>query len=337
MRFLKLLIYGFFALLILVFAIPLFLPSSIALSHSIKIHAEAREVFRLVNDFENWKRWSPFQLDNPDVQARISGAASGEGSQLIYKSNTAGDGTITIIQSQPYSSIRMMLGMQKGGIAVDEWTFEQNSDTVLVTWTLKLSELKYPFHRYFGFFSRSLMTPFQQKGLEKLREVAVQMPGLLPVDTIVQEAFRAVVVKPDPGSQGLSTDLSAASAEVRGYLNRLRVKPEDGLVGIFNGMQPMPPAEPLIGYPVSEETRESGKFSYIEVSAGKAIATTLVGSLDGRKRAYDELNLSLREFRLQRDSTKPMLELYSPAHAEPINDQPMVTRFVVFLKEKNGN
>lgn len=337
MRFLKLLIYGFFALLVLVFAIPLFLPSSVELSHSIKIRAEARQVFRLVNDFENWKKWSPFQLDNPDVDVRISGAVFGEGSKLVYKSNTAGDGTITIIESRPYSSIKMMLGMQKGGIAVDEWTFEQNRDTVLVTWTLKLSELKYPFHRYFGFFSRSLMTPFQQKGLEKLGEVAVQMPGLLPVDTIDQDAFGAIVMKPVPESQDITDALSVASSEVRNYLARLSVSPEESLVGIFHGLQSTLLSEPFIGYPVMEETRESGKFSYIEVSGGKAIATTLVGSLDNRKRAYDELNLSLREFRLQRDSTKPMIEFYSPSVVEPENNQPKVTRFVIFLKEKTDS
>ncbi len=336
MRFLKLLIYGLFALLILAFAIPLFLPSSVEISQSIKIQAEARRVFRLVNDFENWKKWSPFQLDNPDIDARISGAVSGKGSQLVYKSHTAGEGKISIIESRPYSSIKMMLGMQNGGIASDEWTFEQNRDTVLVTWTLKLSELKYPFHRYFGFFSRSLMAPFQQKGLEKLREVAVQMPVLLPVDTLEQQSFGVVLTKPADEPNGITEKLASASAEVINYLSQLRVRPADGLVGLYNGMQDLPPVGPLVGYPVAEETRESGKFSYFIVPAGKVVVTSLVGSLNDRKKAYDELNLFLREFGFQRDSTSPVIEFYSPSVLEPDNESTMLTRFVVFVKDKTN-
>lgn len=330
MRLLKLLIYGLFTLLILVFLIPVFLPSSVELSQSIKIATEARQVFRLVNDFENWKLWSPFQLDNPDVEARISGPVSGEGSKLIYKSNTAGEGSITIIESKPYSTIRMMLGMPKGGIAVDEWNFEQNGDTVLVKWTLSLSELKYPFHRYFGFFSRSLMSPFQQKGLEKLRDVAMQMPPLLPADTVYQEGFRAIVTNTENGDDDSLPALEASGLAVRNYLTRQRVVAEHDLVAIFNNWKSWPPKKPMIGYAVAEETRESGSFRYIELEAGKAITTSIVGPLDGRKQAYDELRLFMREFGLRPDSTKPVLEYYSPASSEA-----SVTRIVIYLKNNN--
>ncbi len=329
MRFLKLLIYGLFTLLILVFLIPVFLPSSVELSQSIKIATEARQVFRLVNDFENWKLWSPFQLDNPYVEARISGPVSGKGSKLIYKSNTAGEGSITIIESKPYRTIRMMLGMPKGGIAVDEWNFEQNGDTVLVKWTLSLSELKYPFHRYFGFFSRSLMAPFQQKGLENLRDVAMQMLPLLPTDTIYQEGFGAVVIDSENADDALAPALEASGMAVRNYLAKQRVTAEQGLVAVFSDWKSLPPTRPMAGYPVAEETRESGPFRYIGLEAGNAITASIVGSLDGRKQAYDELRLFMHEFGLRPDSTKPVLEFYSPASSEA-----SVTRIVIFLKDR---
>lgn len=332
MRLLKLLIYGFFTLLILVFAIPLFLPDSIAVSQSIRIPAEARQVFRLVNNFENWKLWSPFELDNPDIEARITGAPLGEGSQLAYKSHTAGEGRITIIESKPYTSIKMMLGMQNGGIAVDEWTFEQQNDTVLVTWTLKLSELKYPFHRYFGFFSRSLMAPFQQKGLEKLRDVAVQMSPLLPVDTLNQDSFGAIVRNPE--AELTEERLSQSAAETLDNLSRLRVMPSGDLIAVFGGNQNLPPSKSVIGFVVPEETRESGSFAYVEFAGGKAITTSVVGPLSERKKAYDELSLFMQEFRLERDSAKPVLEFYSPSVYESVEDATKLTRVLLYLKEK---
>jgi len=330
MRFLKLLIYGLFTLLILVFLIPVFLPSSVELSQSIRMPTEARQVFRLVNNFENWKLWSPFQLDNPDVEARIMGPAYGEGSKLVYKSNTAGEGSITILESKPYSTIRMMLGMQKGGIAIDEWTFEQDNDTLLVTWTLRLSELKYPFHRYFGFFSRSLMAPFQQKGLEKLKEIAMQMPPLLPTDTVYQEGFSAIVTDTRNADEAIMPALEASGAAVRNYLTRHRVVAEEDLVAVFTDWNTWPPSRPMAGYPVAEETRESGPFRYIGLESGNAVTTSIVGSLDGRKQAYDELTLYMREFGLRPDSTKPVLEFYSP----PSSDAP-VTRIVIYLQDKS--
>ncbi|HMM12563.1 MAG TPA: SRPBCC family protein [Bacteroidales bacterium] len=335
MRFLKLLIYGFFVLLFLIFLIPVFLPSSVELSRSISMKAEARQVFRLVNNFENWKLWSPFQLDLPEIEARISNPAIGEGSSLVYRSNTSGESSITIIESHPYRSIKMMLGMQKGGIAVDEWQFEQTGDTVVVTWTLRLSELKYPFHRYFGFFSRSLMSPFQEKGLEKLKEVATQLPPAPPSDTIMFEGFAAIVT--EAGSTGNLTNdaLNESAAALQQYLKRLRTDASGDLFGLYDGRQALPPVNAALGYPVAEETRESGMFRYIEVAGGKAVTTTLVGPPAQRHRAYDELELYLREFRLEHDSTRPLIEFYSPSAGSPDSQNDMVTRIIMFLKEKN--
>jgi hypothetical protein len=328
MRFLKLLIYGLFTLLVLVLLIPVLLPDSVELSQSIKMTAEAKQVFRLVNDFENWKLWSPFELDKADVEARISTPSFGKGSMLVYKSNTASEGRITIIESRPYSGIKMMLDMQKGGTAIDEWTFEQNRDTLLVTWTLRLSELSYPFHRYFGFFSRSLMTPFQQKGLEKLKQVAMRMPPLLPADTIYHEGIKAIVTDLSQSTGAATPLLEPASVAVRDYLRRMRVSADGDLVAVYNDWKVWPPVNPLIGYLVAEETRESGQFRYIEYAGGPAVTTSVVGSSD-RKQAYDELSLFVREFGLRPDSTKPVLEFYAPAAS-----QTQVTRFVVFLKER---
>lgn len=334
MRFLKLLIYGFFALLFLVFGIPFFLPDSVELSQSIKIEAEARQVFRLVNDFEKWKLWSPFQLDNPDIEARVLGAPAGVGSKLTYKSNTAGNGEITIVESQPYSRISMLLGMQKGGVAVDNWRFEQSGDTVEVTWTFRLKDLKYPFHRYFGFFSRSLMTPFQQKGLEKLKEVAMVLPPLLPIDTVVVEPFGVVAGPMDNPELPMEESLRTTSQEVLKYLSGMGIMAGDGLLGVYDGMQSLPPVKPLVGYPVAADTRLSGGYRYVVLSGGKAVTTSLVGSLSDRSLAYDEIELFMREFHLQRDSAKPILEYYSPVRVEAEgNNQPLI-RFVVFLKDK---
>ncbi|MBK9290307.1 MAG: SRPBCC family protein [Bacteroidetes bacterium] len=331
MRFLKLLIYGLFTLLILVFLIPFFLPAEVEISRQISIPAEARQVFRLVNDFENWKLWSPFELDKPEVEARITGPVSGEGSTLVYKSNTAGEGSITIIKSQPYSSIHMMLGMQKGGVAVDEWLFEPTGDSVLVTWTLKLSELSYPFHRYFGFFSRSLMTPFQQKGLEKLRELSMQMPRPLPVDTLDLEGIKAIVTPVEPDSYSQAQTYNMKAALVESYLSKLRIMPADGMLAVYSNWNTLPPSDPLVGFEVAEETRESGIFRYTEIPGGKAVVVTIVGRDTQRQKAYEELSLFMREFSFVPDSSRPVLELYSPASSEN-----QVARFVVFVKAKNN-
>ncbi|MDP3446152.1 MAG: SRPBCC family protein, partial [Ignavibacteria bacterium] len=139
------------------FTLPLLMSDHAEVKQSIFIEAKAQTVFRQVNNLQNWRNWSPFEMGDPEMESIYEGPKSGVGCKHVWKSKEMGDGSLTILESRPYEFIQGALTMGESGTALDEWTFIEKDGGTEVTWYLKLSDLSYPFYKYFGFFAESMM------------------------------------------------------------------------------------------------------------------------------------------------------------------------------------
>jgi hypothetical protein len=86
-------------------------PDDLHVERSILIMAQPREIFPLVNNLKAWEDWTPYDRD-PDMERGYSGPLSGSGARYAWNGNReAGQGSITISKSVPFSRICLELNV----------------------------------------------------------------------------------------------------------------------------------------------------------------------------------------------------------------------------------
>ncbi|CUR56489.1 conserved hypothetical protein [metagenome] len=102
------------------------------------VTASAQTLHALIDDFHEWRAWSPWEDLDPDLQRIYSGPAAGPGARYAWSGNRkAGQGSMEITGSSP-SEIQVALTFLKPFKAVNTITFElepSGSETV-VTWRM---------------------------------------------------------------------------------------------------------------------------------------------------------------------------------------------------------
>src|SRR5688500_4957853 len=77
-------------------------PAEFSISRKTTIAAPPEVIFPIVNDFHNWKRWSPWEELDPKMTTAHEGAAAGQGAIYSWKGNDqVGEGRMTITESKP--------------------------------------------------------------------------------------------------------------------------------------------------------------------------------------------------------------------------------------------
>lgn len=174
MKALKVIIFILLLLVALFLIIGLFLPKSAYTEQSIEIKAPSYMVFSQINHLPNWEAWSPFAEDDPEMQVIYGDISEGVGGSYSWTSKH-GDGSMTIRESEPDSSIVFDMEFVGQGKAYSSWKFVQTDSITLVTWGFGMDSLSYPLSRYFGLFLGSMMKPSFDKGLKKLKQLVESM------------------------------------------------------------------------------------------------------------------------------------------------------------------
>jgi uncharacterized protein YndB with AHSA1/START domain len=131
-------------LIVLLIAVVLILaalkPDTFRVARTTRIRAPAEKVFALINDFNRWVAWSPWEKMDPALQRIYSGPVSGKGSVYEWKGNKkVGEGRMEILESSPASRIAIKLDFIKPFEAHNtaEFTFMPQGDETGVTWTMQ--------------------------------------------------------------------------------------------------------------------------------------------------------------------------------------------------------
>jgi uncharacterized protein YndB with AHSA1/START domain len=114
-------------------------PSEFSVTRSAAIDAPPSTVFALVNDFHQWRGWSPWEKMDPALKRTYGGSPSGEGAVYSWVGNKqVGEGRMTIVESRPSEFIRIKLEFFKPFRATNEaqFTFQSTGDGTNVTWTM---------------------------------------------------------------------------------------------------------------------------------------------------------------------------------------------------------
>src|SRR5579872_881983 len=117
-------------------------PDSFTVRRSALMQAPAERIFPLVNNFQQWGSWSPWENRDPAMKRSFSGPESGKGAAYAWDGNrNVGSGRMEILDASSPSKIVIKLDFIKPfeGHNTAEFTFvpERDSSATNVIWVMQ--------------------------------------------------------------------------------------------------------------------------------------------------------------------------------------------------------
>lgn len=177
MRILKLIIVGILGIMAVMMIISVFIPSLVVMERSIVIKAPKEYIFQQVNDFNNWKNWSPWILSDSTMVITFEDTEGGEGSVFLNWENSTSKGTINISKSVPFELIETTIERDNFSPVKGTHKFEELAEGVRVHWNMQTDMGKSPYRKYKGFFLDTMIGSKMEKGLQNLKEYTESNAG----------------------------------------------------------------------------------------------------------------------------------------------------------------
>ena len=114
-------------------------PAGFRIERATSIKAPPDKIFALINDFRNWRAWSPWERMDPNLRRSYSGAERGEGAVYEWEGNSkVGKGRMEIVEAPPPSRVAIKLDFLKPFEAHNtaEFTLVPRGDATEVTWAM---------------------------------------------------------------------------------------------------------------------------------------------------------------------------------------------------------
>jgi hypothetical protein len=114
-------------------------PNTLRVQRATSIKAPADRIFPLINDFHQWRIWSPYENKDPAMKRTYEGAESGKGAVYAWDgNNNVGSGRMEILDASVPSKITIKLDFFKPieGHNTAEFTMLPQGDVTNLTWTM---------------------------------------------------------------------------------------------------------------------------------------------------------------------------------------------------------
>src|SRR5882762_4917648 len=111
-------------------------PNTFSVQRATTVKAPPEAIFPLINDFHQWRTWSPYETKDPAMKRSFSGAASGKGAVYGWEGNkNVGNGRMEIMEAAVPSKIVIKLDFFKPFEAHNtaEFTMVSRGDATHVT------------------------------------------------------------------------------------------------------------------------------------------------------------------------------------------------------------
>ena len=115
-------------------------PDIFRVQRSTTIKAPPEKIFALINDFNAWTTWSPWEKKDPAMKRTFGTVTSGKGATYAWEGNKeVGQGRMEIAVSLPTSKVALKLDFVKPFEAHNqvEFTLEPKGDATSVTWNMQ--------------------------------------------------------------------------------------------------------------------------------------------------------------------------------------------------------
>ena len=302
MRTLRYIVLALIFLLLVAAIGGLFLPSQAHVERSILINRDKATVFKIVNSFKNFNKWSPWYELDKNAEYIVSGPNAGVGSKIAWKgNNNVGVGSNEIIESKPYSLIKTIMFFGKSDApSYATFTFKDEGNKTKVTWAFDNEFGMNVFYRYFGLVVEKMIAPSYEKGLLNLKSYAESLP-LYNYQNISEVNVQAIKVytnsaKVNPQTDNISTEITQSFAKIIAFItqNNLTMNGTPRIITkSFNDeIFEFDAAIPVVDNSLIDE---SGKIKAQQTYVGKALKIIHKGSYSNFQESYKILNAYIHE------------------------------------------
>jgi uncharacterized protein YndB with AHSA1/START domain len=114
-------------------------PNTISVRRAITVKAPPEPIFALINDFHQWRTWSPYEHKDPAMKRSYDGPASGKGAVYAWEGNkNVGSGRMEILDTSVPTRIVIKLDFFTPfeGHNTAEFTMLPQGDATTVTWLM---------------------------------------------------------------------------------------------------------------------------------------------------------------------------------------------------------
>jgi effector-binding domain-containing protein len=297
-------------LVVLFFVVALFLPKSSHMEDSIVINKPSALVFKQVNNFKNWSSWSPWQKADPQMKNTYEGPDLGIGAKTIWASTVNGNGSMTIIESEPYSRIVMDLKMmEQEKNSTTSFAFDGNANTTKVTWAVDIPKLTYPVERYIGLIMPGMMKKYFDNGLNKLKTLAEAMPDPPSITQVQLKVENIISITDSCKWSDIGMKMGQMYPELMSYLKSKKIQPAGAPFTIYHKWDTENQSAVFeAGFPVAQAVPGMDKVKFRALAATNAIKGTHFGAYDKTAYLYNALDEYIKEYRLQ--GTGGPMEVY---------------------------
>jgi carbon monoxide dehydrogenase subunit G len=122
-----------------VLALAAMKPDTFRVQRATSIEAPPERIFPLIDDFDNWGAWSPYEKKDPAMKRTRSGAARGTGAIYEWEGDkNVGKGRMEIADTSPPSRVTLKLDFEKAFAAhnIVDFTLAPKGAATDVTWAM---------------------------------------------------------------------------------------------------------------------------------------------------------------------------------------------------------
>jgi uncharacterized protein YndB with AHSA1/START domain len=115
-------------------------PDTFRVQRAATINAPPEKIFALINDFNRWGTWAPWESRDPAMKRTFGATTSGKGAVYAWQGNKdVGQGSMEIAESDPPSRIAIRLDFVKPFEAHNrvEFRLEPAGSATRVTWSMQ--------------------------------------------------------------------------------------------------------------------------------------------------------------------------------------------------------
>lgn len=225
MRFFNKFVYSIGALILLFFAIGLFLPSRANVERGVTIDASPATVFALLNDFHQVNKWSHWLDDDPNARLVYLGPRRGVGAIFAWDGNIIGKGRQTISESIPFKRIVYDLVFDDQDSATNVYALSESDEATILAWTFDMDFGFNLVDRYIGLIISGVIAENIEKGLASLKTLAEGLPKAdfsdMEIEHIVVEATD-IAFQPTssvPEATAISDAMGRAYFNILGFID----------------------------------------------------------------------------------------------------------------------
>lgn len=146
------------------------LPRTAHVERSALISSPPDVLRALVSSTAGFQAFNPFRAEDPALEIRVTGPASGVGAGFSWK-GSAGEGTQTIVVDEP-GRVAMQLDLGAMGRPLQTFTLEPAGGATRVVWALDADLGFNPLARVAGLFIDRMLGHTYERGLRLLEQQA---------------------------------------------------------------------------------------------------------------------------------------------------------------------